>query len=235
MKSSLTGRNWAAAFQPQSCIICQQNSYDLICGYCKQDLPLFNLQLCNHNLLQWPAIKSGLAGVDFSTLLALTDYCWPLNKLLTGLKFSAKLPHAKALAELFFQHCLATNQPMPQAILPVPLHQQRFAQRKYNQSIEIARQIGLLTGIPIDLSILTRCKATTPQTQLSAAQRKRNLRQAFSLNDPVTHQHIALFDDVLTTGATMQSLYRLLRNSYPLLRIDIWSICVTLDRPQSPP
>jgi ComF family protein len=235
MDSSLRWLANLGLFQQQSCIICQQNSRALICQYCKEDLPLFDLLLCQYNLLNIPRVKSGLTNVEFTHLLALADYQWPLAKLLRDLKFSAKLQYSRALAELFVAHCLLGNRAHPQAILPIPLHSSRYIRRKYNQSIEITKHISKLSGIPLDLSVLMRHKPTSAQSVLSGAKRRTNLRDAFTLMTPTNYTHIALFDDVLTTGATMQSVYQLLKKNYPQMQIDIWTICLTLVHPQNPP
>jgi ComF family protein len=212
----------------QNCVICRQKSQVLICQYCRDDLCLFDLQRCQYNLLNMPQVKRGLANIKFTHLLALADYQWPLANLLRELKFSAKLQYGRALAELFVNHCLSANSLLPQAILPVPLHSSRYISRKYNQSIEIAKDISKLSGIPLDISALMRHKSTNAQSALSAAKRRTNLRDAFSVLDAMDYKHIALFDDVLTTGATMQSVYQLLKKHYPEMQIDIWSICLTL-------
>lgn len=219
----------------QNCVICQQKSKALICQYCSDDLALFDLQSCQYNLLNMPQVKRGLANIKFTHLLALADYQWPLANLLRQLKFSAKLQNGRALAELFVNHCLPSNCPLPQAIMPVPLHSSRYISRKYNQSIEIGKDISKLSGIPLDISTLIRHKSTDAQSALNAAKRRTNLRNAFSLMGGVKYNHIALFDDVLTTGATMQGVYNLLKKKYPQMQIDIWSICLTLAHRQNQP
>jgi ComF family protein len=181
----------------------------------------------------WPLISKGLEKVDFTQLFAIADYQWPISSLLTGLKFSAKLPHAKALAQLFVEHNLKLDTELPQVIVPIPLHNNRYLWRKYNQSYEICRHLSQLVQIPCEHKILLRTEATQPQTNLSASQRKKNLRRAFSLAPKSLAQleqyrHIALFDDVITTGATTNAAYLCLKKACPQLRIDIWSICVTL-------
>ncbi|MEP0356157.1 ComF family protein [Paraglaciecola sp.] len=215
----------------QHCLICKQSSTNLICHYCKEDLALFELTNFDFNLMLYPKVKKGLTKVDFSHLVALGDYQWPLSKLLTGLKFSAYIPNAKALANLFVEHCIKEQTNLPQLILPIPLHKNRYLQRKYNQSIELAKQINKQTNIPITTSIMYRSKATQAQTNLSAAKRRQNLKNAFQIAtkpDFFQYQHVALFDDVLTTGTTMNYAYHALKTAYPHLRIDIWCICITL-------
>jgi ComF family protein len=219
----------------QSCLICKQSSCSAICQYCFDDLTLFDIDRYQHNLMLSPKVKLGLAKVDFPQVLALADYQWPLSKLLTGLKFSKHVPNAHALATLFVRHCLSSAPILPQLIIPMPLHKNRYLNRKFNQSIELAKQICRLSPLDMDTSIISRCKSTPAQTDISAAQRRKNLRNAFDVNAASQlrlqrYNHIALFDDVITTGSTMNCAYRSLRKHNPGLRIDIWCICITLVR-----
>jgi len=217
----------------QSCLVCKQVSCNAICHYCFDDLTLFEMDRYQHNLMLSPKVKRGLAKVDFPQVLALADYQWPLSKLLTGLKFSKHVPNAHALAVLFVKHCLSSIPVLPQAIIPMPLHKNRYLHRKFNQSIELTKQICKQSKIDIDTSIINRCKSTPAQTDLSAAQRRKNLRNAFEIDEAAqqrlkSYKHIALFDDVITTGSTMNGAYRCLRKHNPDLKIDVWSICLTL-------
>ncbi|MGS2721083.1 ComF family protein [Paraglaciecola aestuariivivens] len=219
----------------QNCLICNQDSPATICQYCLYDLEFFDLDRHHYNLLLAPKIKAGLGKIDFTHLLALADYQWPLSRLLSSLKFSARIPHAKALAKLFFNHCLSHHPELPELIIPMPLHANRYLFRKYNQSIELAKHIAKFSQIPMHSLALQRIKATQAQTALSAVQRRQNLAQAFQVNAlarPCLDQfsHVALFDDVITTGTTMNCAYQCLAKQYTHLRIDVWSICLTLVR-----
>lgn len=219
----------------QSCLVCKQSSDTAICNYCTEDLTFFDIDRYQHNLMLSPKVNLGLAKVDFPQVLALADYQWPLSKLLTGLKFSKQIPNAHALATLFVKHCLRSIPVLPQLIIPMPLHKNRYLFRKFNQSIELAKQICNLQQLDMDSSIISRCKSTPAQTNLSASKRRHNLRNAFKITPAAQQQlknyeHIALFDDVITTGSTMNCAYRSLRKNNPNLKIDIWSICLTLVR-----
>ncbi|AGH47519.1 ComF family protein [Paraglaciecola psychrophila] len=217
----------------QSCLVCKQTSNSAICQYCTDDLTLFDIDRYHHNLMLSPKINKGLVNVDFPQVLALADYQWPLSKLLTGLKFSKQVPNAHALATLFVKHCLRSNAMLPQLIIPMPLHKNRYLFRKFNQSIELTKQICSLSQLDMDTSIISRCKSTPAQTDLSAAQRRKNLQNAFAIDATAAqrlknYKHIALFDDVITTGSTMNAAYRSIRKHHPSLKIDVWSICLTL-------
>ncbi|MGL5039101.1 MAG: ComF family protein, partial [Aeromonas sp.] len=114
----------------------------------------------------------------------------------------------------------------PQAIIPVPLHWWRQWRRGFNQAQEIAQALAAITEIPCDNALLQRIKATPQQTTLSAGQRRRNLRGAFQIR-PHHYHHVALLDDVVTTGATAGQLTRLLHES-GITKVEVWAICRTL-------
>ena len=95
-------------------------------------------------------------------------------------------------------------------ILPVPLHQHRLRARGYNQAIEIARPISHQLKLPMQTGLLQRSRRTRPQQGLSAAERKRNLRNAFTLSWQLTGARILLVDEIMTTGATVQECCRTL-------------------------
>jgi len=92
-------------------------------------------------------------------------------------------------------------------IMPVPLHPRRLRQRGYNQSEYIARALSDVSGIPLDLTHLTRVVNNSHQTHLSGRSRQANVLGIFSVNHPeeLYRRHILLVDDVLTTGSTLLS------------------------------
>ncbi|GAB3014441.1 ComF family protein [Bowmanella dokdonensis] len=212
----------------QACLLCLQDTDNLICDVCAKDMPRLDLQQYQQNLLNWPKVGSALGPVPYQRLLALGLYEWPLDNLLLGLKFAQKLLAARALAELFYHHALPGREDPPDAILPMPLHAERYRQRKYNQAVEIARHLGILAGIPVDTRLCVRNKATQPQTQLSGAQRRRNMRGAFTVQHPVPYGKVAVLDDVITTGASVNSLCATLLDQRPDLQIEIWVLAVSL-------
>lgn len=214
----------------KACLLCQQNSRDLVCEYCMESIHFFDMQQCTTNLMQIPTIQTGLSDCQFDKLIAIGEYCWPLSNLLSALKYNNRLLCAKAIAQLFTRYALAPDYVLPDCIVPVPLGAKRYAQRKYNQAAEIAKFIGNSLAVPVQSDTLVRCIDTLPQTELSAAQRKRNLKNAFELRKPLHAKRVAILDDVVTTGATTQNIYSLLKKRYPSLQIEVWSACVTRPR-----
>ena len=152
------------------------------------------------------------------------DYLAPYPMLIPRLKYSGQILLAPLLARLLADH-LDGREP-PEAIIPVPLHWWRQWGRGFNQAEEIGKALSEHTGIPCDSRLLRRTKATPQQTTLSAGQRRRNLRGAFRIR-PHHYRHVALLDDVVTTGATAGQLSRLLHES-GITKVEVWAICRTL-------
>ncbi|HEX7342007.1 MAG TPA: ComF family protein, partial [Rhodanobacteraceae bacterium] len=109
-------------------------------------------------------------------------------------------------------------------IVPVPLHRARLRQRGYDQAQQLARQIARRLRLPLRDDCLQRTRATSAQSTLDAVARRRNVRGAFRLRDGVAlPAHVALFDDVLTTGATLAECARVLRRA-GVARVDVWAL-----------
>lgn len=212
----------------RACLICLQSSENLICNCCSRDLQTFDMKFFENDLLNYPKIKLGIKNTDFQQLVALSDYQWPISNLLSRLKFSNQMICAEALARLFVAKAITPSLDLPDIIIPVPLSSSRFAKRLYNQASLIAKIIGNQIDVNVDNKLLRRVKNTLPQTHLTALQRRKNLKNAFSLACPINSKHIVIFDDVLTTGSTVNGICRLIKQNYPTIRIDVWAICVTL-------
>lgn len=92
-------------------------------------------------------------------------------------------------------------------IIPVPLHPSKERKRGFNQSMEIAKGLSIATGIPIEKETLARTPAKQTQTKLTRIDRWSNVEGIFYVNDPakIANKHLLLVDDVITTGATIES------------------------------
>lgn len=143
-----------------------------------------------------------------------------MQYLLTGLKFRADYKNARLLGLLLAEHLQKTAE-KPDCILPVPLHKARYRQRGFNQAIEIARTVSKELHIPLDLNTCLRHRDTPHQTELSAKQRRKNLKNAFSIIKPIQARHIAILDDVMTTGTTVHELAAVLKKA-GVSRVDVW-------------
>lgn len=154
------------------------------------------------------------------------QYRSPINQLITELKFQHRLVNLAVLGSLLALHLAQlyemSEHPKPQVILPVPLHPHRLKQRGFNQAIELAYPVADQLQIPLDRLSLLRIVDTRAQSQLNAATRQHNVKQAFAFR-PATkgYQHVAILDDVMTTGSTLRAICRLLR-AHGVQRIDLW-------------
>ena len=131
------------------------------------------------------------------------------------------------LAQLLLDHY--RDDCWPEVILPVPLHNKRLRQRGYDQVLLLARALQRqLRGItlPLDSHLLQRVRHSPAQQQLDASARQKNVRRAFALRGSRVFKHVAVLDDVVTTGATVSEITRLLKNS-AVERVDVWSIART--------
>jgi ComF family protein len=211
LKSSYAVDGWlrrlSFALLPASCLLCGapgQARRDL-CGGCRADvlrntcacprcaLPLARPEAaCGRCLKRPPAFQAAWAPFVYAA---------PLAGLLTRFKFAGDLAAGRLLAELALDE-LPAGLDRPQALLPVPLHPRRLRERGYNQALELARPLARALALPLLPQALQRALETPAQSGLSALARRRNLRAAFRVAARRLPAHVALVDDVMTTGAT---------------------------------
>lgn len=115
---------------------------------------------------------------------------------------------------------------IPDLLIPVPLHPSRLRKRGYNQALELARPLGRRLGIPVRHDVLRRTRCTGAQTELDAAARVGNVRGAFALASLPAQRHVALVDDVMTTGATLAEAALVLLAA-GMDRVDVWALART--------
>lgn len=135
-------------------------------------------------------------------------YTTPVDRLIQGAKYGARLDWAALLGRQLADH-LHARASVFDAIVPVPLHRTRLRERGYNQSIELARPIIKRLKIPL-VHAVRRLRATPSQASLSAEERIRNVRHAFAINGEVKGLNVAIVDDVVTSGATVEAVARCL-------------------------
>ena len=149
-------------------------------------------------------------------------YRFPIDCLLPRFKFHGDLAAGELLATLM--QWPVDPDDLPQALVPVPLHRRRLRARGYDQALELARALGRGLHVPLQANALLRHRATDAQTQLGAVERQRNVRDAFVLRPGVAlPAHVALVDDVMTTGATLAECARVLLAG-GIQRVDVWTI-----------
>nr|WP_286198317.1 phosphoribosyltransferase family protein [Salinisphaera sp. G21_0] len=114
-------------------------------------------------------------------------------------------------------------------MLPVPLHRKRLRERGYDQTLLLTKALKKLLSfrdLNIEQQLIKRTIHSVPQQSLDATARQKNIRNAFTLNGKPPWHHVALVDDVVTTGATVNEITRLLKKS-GVKRVDIWSVART--------
>ncbi|WP_270285561.1 DNA utilization protein GntX [Enterobacter kobei] len=167
----------------------------------------------------------------WSALVAVDDYVRSLSRLIHALKFSGHSSLAPPLARLLLLAVLQARRtralPKIDMVVNVPLYRRRHWRRGYNQSDLLCRPLARWLGCRYTASALTRVHATAVQHQLNARLRKRNLKNAFRLELAVNGLHIAIVDDVVTTGSTVAELSRLLLRS-GAASVQVWCLCRTL-------
>lgn len=208
-----------AALYPPVCLLCGapgEGTRDL-CRGCLLDLPRSQLA-CERCAVPLPPGSSGVCGdclarpPAYDRVLAPFHYEAPLDWLVPRLKFQARLSHARLLGQLLAEYVIPRTE-RPDFILPVPLHRRRLRERGFNQALELARPVARTWGIPLRPEIAERTKATPPQMELNARERRRNLRGAFTVTRPLGGVRVAVVDDVATTGATLEALAKALRRA----------------------
>ena len=153
-------------------------------------------------------------------------YTHGIRRLISQLKFNNKLLHAGILGELFIEQIQDRVEP-PEALIPMPLHSKRLRQRGYNQSLLLAKAIGKQLDIRVDNQLCRRVKHTPPQAELTRKARMKNMKGVFEIIEHVPYRHIAIVDDVMTTGSSINELAKQFKAA-GVRQVDAWCIARTL-------
>ncbi len=213
---------------PGSCFLCYAPSGRLpVCTPCLRELPL-NRDPCPVCALpdchgQICAECLGAAGPALDVVIAPFRYSYPVDRVIQEMKFHARPGLAGFFALAYHGLAEAGLLVLPEQLIPIPLHRGRLRERGYNQSACLARAFSAATGIPATIHTLQRLRPTIAQSGLKRPQRRRNMRGAFALtaNADVRGRHLALIDDVMTTGATLREAARALKRA-GASRVDAW-------------
>lgn len=225
-------RRLISTFYPPRCVLCGSPGFsDMdICEVCYHDLPWIGsactqcaIPLAKHS---GDHLKCGLClkkPPAFDRSLSLFSYEKEAVTLIHQLKFNEKLPVSRLLGGMLADVVQRSGIELPDCILPVPLYKKRLKQRGFNQSTELARPVANAFSIPLDLQSVNRVRDTQSQTGLDKKQRRKNIRAAFEIVEPLHVKHVAIVDDVVTTTSTVNELARILRRA-GVRRVDVWSI-----------
>lgn len=228
-----------ARLLPPRCVLCrgpgQAPAFDL-CVACEAALPRIERPCLRCALPLVPAADPALTGSDtcpactvrgpaFTGCIAPFAYEFPLDELVTALKYRGALAHARVLGMLLARAvCTRGCGQGIDLVVPLPLHVSRLVERGFNQSHEIARFVARRYGFPLESRALRRCRPTAPQVGRTRDERQANVRDAFvAARHAVAGRHVALVDDVVTTGSTVEAAaVALLRAG--ARRVDVWCV-----------
>lgn len=206
---------------PYRCLLCLApgDGQDL-CAPCRAELPWMGAAcarcaaplasagtLCGRCLRHPPPLVATQAALH---------YAFPVDRLLLHLKFSGGLVAGRVLGELLADHLDRSRSGSAireaEILVPVPLHPRRLRERGYNQALELALTLRRELKLRLLPAACRRVRATASQTGLRGRARRRNVADAFVAAPAVAGKHVALVDDVITTGSTVaaaaEALYR---------------------------
>lgn len=199
-------------FGSRDCLLCLDNAgMRALCPPCERLLarPGPACSRCARRLPEGGACGRCLpARSPLDGIAAAFDYGFPVDRLVHRFKFGGDLATGSVLA-VALAKAVAGRRP-PDLLVPSPASRARLRERGFNPAAELARRLSRELRLDWDPGILLKVRHTPPQTGLSRAQRRRNLRDAFRCGE-VTGRRIAVVDDVTTTGATLEALARALR------------------------
>ena len=186
-----------------------------VCKRCGRPLPPSAGMACGRCLRRPP---------PYADVFAPFRYAEPVDRLIAEFKFRGKLTHAALFGDLLIEAAKASGRSPPELLLPVPLHRSRLRERGYNQALELARPLARHWGVRVDAFALSRVRPTAAQMQLPAKQRLKNVRGAFALREGARlAESVAVVDDVMTTGATVSEIAKLLRRA-GVKRVEVWAV-----------
>ena len=211
-----------------ACYFCLSPTDALWCKQCERDFmkesprcpicakPHYASSVCGKCIISSPL---------FSTTSVLFNYAYPVKKIILDFKFRKRAEFSILFSDKLLDKIINKGK-LPETLIPVPLHQKRQAQRGYNQSLELAKHLSKKLAIPVNTDLCKRIVNTDPQSELPMKSRQKNVKDAFALNNGNIPKHIAMIDDVITTGSTINEISKLFKKA-GCERIDIWAIART--------
>lgn len=216
----------------RDCLLCGAPSGSQpLCPACLADLPWHRQPHCPQCGLPTPdgqvcgaCLKRPPA---FDRTLAALAYAFPLDQMIPRLKYHGQLAIAPALGACLTQ--AAESAARPDCLIPMPLHPARIRQRGFNHATEIARDVAKRLGLPLDTASCRRVRDTPPQMRLKHDARRSNVRGAFACAEDVQGKRVALIDDVMTTGTSLDALAAAAKRA-GAREVDCWVVARTLPR-----
>ncbi len=202
----------------QSCVLCTENSGFCVCKECEKSLGV-NMHRCqscaaplNSDLYFCGACLA--CAPRYSKVHTLYDYSGSCATLIKQFKFNHQLCIGDFFAHKLYDKYLdiVSRHGEYDAVIPLPLSQERLRERGYNQTHELLRIISKKTNVPIDQTSVRRIKVTRALSTLALEERKIEIKDAFSAK-PMAYNKVLLVDDVMTTGASLNELAKVVLKS----------------------
>ncbi|MGH6631113.1 MAG: ComF family protein, partial [Burkholderiales bacterium] len=202
------GRRIGTMLFSGSCYLCRGQAAGILCAQCDADLPRLNGPLCPRCALASPG--GAVCGrcltqpPHYDATIAVLAYAFPADVLVQALKFRSELALAALFGKLLAEKAAAAER--AHFLVPVPLSAGRLRARGFNQALEIARHVAGSAGLTLSPELCERTRDTPPQLDLPMAERARNVRGAFQCRGLLAGANIAVLDDVMTTGTTLDEI-----------------------------
>jgi ComF family protein len=214
------------------CLLCADyNGNEIgLCEPCFKNLPWHKSARCPQCALITDSAICGNclnAGPDFDATYALFTYSYPIDSILQQYKYKDMLHLADVFAKLFHQRHKISHR--IDLVIPMPMHPQRLQERGFNQALEIARCLAKSLKLELNYQACQRIKLTPPQAGLPLKDRIKNVRGVFECKQSLQGLNIAIVDDVMTTGASLNELARSLKKA-GAARVECWVIARTLPK-----
>ena len=224
---------------PRRCVLCRsavtpaQTAERDLCHACEKDLSLVQQACFQCGIALTGTHEKQLCGQCLQTkpfydqVISIYHYQNPMIWLIQQMKFHNKILYAHLLAQLMTKHLIERQRkhqlPLPDVIIPVPLHYQRRFHRGFNQAEELSKHIAKHLNCPLDTRFVQRPVNSAQQSGLDAKLRKKNVKGIFSLSraQQKRYQHVAIIDDVMSTGSTVNEVARLLKKN-GIKKVDVW-------------
>lgn len=199
-----------------TCLLCGVAAgAERLCRGCRHELPFHAMPQCPQCAIPTPLGQ--VCGVclkrppAYDHSVAAFSYAFPVNQLIPALKYHSRLTVAQVLGQHLAE--TAAVHPRPDLLIPMPLHPARIRQRGFNNATEIGRVVARYLNVALDSERCKRIRDTPPQVALAYDQRRRNVRGAFVCDSSVAGKHIAVIDDVMTTGTSLEELAATLKRA----------------------